>query len=74
MTIDNWKIMIRPNGTEYVIGDIYGSPDFEDGTSVHTSTIVNKNIGVDTLYVTTKNHTYRLPFFNEHMPDRQVPK
>lgn len=51
MKLENWY-----KGGKLVWGNIYGNPRFEDGTWVHTSTVLK----VEGRTITTKNSVYEL--------------
>lgn len=62
MTIDNWRIVVLPTGHAVVEGEVYNSPNFKDGTDIHTSGIKTVTQGDNCLIVETRNSTYKLPF------------
>lgn len=62
MTIDNWRMITLPTGTAIVEGNVYNSPNFKDGTDIHTSGIKTVTQEIDCLIIETRNSTYKLPF------------
>lgn len=63
-TLKFWEIKsFWTTGEEMAFGLVYDNPKFEDGTDIHTSTIVSKETREDGYVITTKSgSTYFLPF------------
>lgn len=67
-TLKNWVLSKRwaIKDEEYATGFVYNNPKFKDGTDIHTSHIINKEV-LDTGYkiTTFSGSVYFLPFDNE---------
>ena len=60
MFILYWRIISSAKGS-YATGEVFGNPNFEDGTEIHTSTIQSTETLKDALIIHTRNSIYRLP-------------
>jgi hypothetical protein len=58
MRLENWEVEEYSPGKRWIVGQVFGHPQYYDGKFVHTSTLVELDFPSKT--AKTLNSTYRL--------------